>query len=140
MRVQQLTRAVEKGARESVGTLVLEPGRGVSGDYRSIKDGSVSLLSSEAEQAIRSAGGLCTDRFSANVFTGGLDYSALRVGMRLQIADCILQISRVGKPCFQACGLVQNQAVCPLPLSCAFADVVSGGVIHSGDPIEVVKE
>ncbi len=127
MRIRQLTLAKEKGRRESVDALILVSGRGVSGDYRSAKDGSVSLLSSEAEQAIRAAGGLCTDRFSANIFTFDVDYAKLRVGTRLQVGECILEISRVGKPCFQACSLVQSQAVCPLPLSCVFANVVSGG-------------
>ncbi len=140
MRIGQLTLAKKKGHRESVDALILEHGRGVLDDYRSAKDGSVSLLSSEAAQAIRASGGLCTDRFSANIFTFGVDYANLRVGTRLRIGKCVLEISRVGKPCFQACNLVQNQAMCPLLLSCAFANIVSGGTIHSGAPIEVVNE
>lgn len=138
MRIQKLTLSKEKGKRENADTLTLERDRGVPDDYRSAKDGSVSLLSSEAEQKIRAAGGLCTDRFSANIFTVGVDYAALRVGMRLQIGQCTLEISRVGKPCFESCGLIQNQAICPLPLSCAFSVVVCGGTLRPGDPIEVI--
>jgi len=140
MRVRQLTLAKEKGRRETVDTLLLAGGRGVSGDYRSEKDGSVSLLSSEAEQEIRASGGLCTNRFSANIFTEGLEYATLRVGTRLRAGPCTLEISRVGKPCFEACGLVQNKAACPLPRNCAFARVVSGGTLHCGDPVEVIEQ
>lgn len=140
MRVRQLTLAKEKGRREIVDTLSLLSGLGVSGDYRSEKDGSVSLLSGEAEAEIRASGGLCTDRFSANIFTDGLEYAALHTGTRLRAGPCTLEISRIGKPCFEACGLVQNKAACPLPRNCAFARVVSGGTLHSGDPIEVIEQ
>ncbi len=140
MRVRQLTIAKRKGNRETVDTLLLIRGFGVSGDYRSEKDGSVSLLSSEAEQKIRTAGGLCTARFSANIFTEGLDYAMLRAGTRLAIGECVLTITKAGKPCYEACPLRQNGKTCPLPESCAFADVVSGGALCTGDSIEVIKK
>ncbi len=90
-----------------------------------------------AEQAVRSAGGLCTDSFSANVLTAGLDYAALRVGTRLFIGRCSVEIVRVGKPCYAECSLVRSRAVCPLPKSCAFAKVVAGGDVHTNDPIGI---
>jgi hypothetical protein len=47
MRAERLTLARKKGAQAIVDTLTLERGLGVRGDYRSAKDGSVSLLSGE---------------------------------------------------------------------------------------------
>ena len=135
MRAERLTRAAAKGARDMVGKLTLDAKEGVLGDYKSAQDGSVSLLSGEAEARIRAAGGLCTDRFSANIVTRGLDYSKLRAGSRLSIGETELEIARVGKSCFAACALFQQGEPCPLPASCAFAYVRRSGKIRAGDEI-----
>lgn len=135
MRAERLTRAPEGGERVSADMLVLDESLGVLDDRRSAKDGSVSLLSGEAEKRIRSAGGLCTDRFSANIVTVGLDYAILRAGSRLKIGETELEITRIGKPCFETCALMKRGETCPLPASCAFARVVRGGTIRTHDKI-----
>ena len=135
MRVERLTRAPESGERTDVSELSLAEHFGVFNDRKSAKDGSVSLLSGEAEARIRAAGGLCTDRFSANIVTRGLDYSKLRAGSRLSIGETELEIARVGKSCFAACALFQQGEPCPLPASCAFAYVRRSGKIRAGDEI-----
>ena len=136
MRTERLTRAVEKGAREMVGKLTLDVEKGVLGDYKSAKNGSVSLLSSEAEADIRQAGGLCTARFAANILTSGLDYARLSAGARLTIGAAELEITRVGKSCYEACALNRLGETCALPGNCAFARVLRGGVICAGDELE----
>ncbi|MEZ4508190.1 MAG: hypothetical protein R2881_00610 [Eubacteriales bacterium] len=60
MRTHRLTRAPNGAPRETVSSLQLDERLGVVGDHKSEKDGSVSLLSREAEEQIRSLGGLCT--------------------------------------------------------------------------------
>ncbi len=140
MRIERLTRAVKKGVRETVGTLTLDPALGVVGDCRSAADGSVSLLSGEAERAVRDAGGLCGARFAANLVTGGLDYALLRAGTRLRAGACEITIVRAGKPCYDECPLKRNGATCPLPGSCAFARVLRGGELRTGDTIAVIEE
>lgn len=135
MRAERLTRAPERGERIFVDSLLLDERFGVANDHYSAKDGSVSLLSSEAEERIRAAGGLCTGRFAANIMTSGLDYSALRAGTRLKIGETELEITRVGKPCFEACALMKRGETCPLPTSCAFARVLRDGVLRQFDEI-----
>lgn len=136
MRTERLTRAVEKGAREMVGKLTLDAEKGVLGDYKSEQDGSVSLLSCEAEREIRQSGGLCTKKFSANIVTSGLDYALLAEGTRLGAGDgCVLEITRVGKPCYDECAIHRENAECPLPKNCAFARVSRGGILRAGDEI-----
>lgn len=135
MRAERLTRAAEGGERVCVDSLSLDARFGVAEDRRSAKDGSVSLLSGEAEHQIRAAGGLCSDRFSANILTIGLDYAALQEGTRLKIGETELEITRVGKPCFEACVLMKEGETCPLPKNCAFARVLCGGVLRQYDPI-----
>ncbi len=135
MRAERLTIAPDNGARKTVESLALDPRSGVAGDYRSARDGSVSLLSGEAAEEIASLGGLCTGRFMANIITRGLDYAVLETGVRLTIGACELEIDRVGKPCYEICTLVKNGERCPLPVNCAFARIIRGGNIYSNDEI-----
>ena len=135
MRTQRLTRAPEGVSRETVESLLLDERIGVIGDHRSAKDGSVSLLSGEAEESIRSLGGLCTGKFAANIVTEGLDYARLAAGTRLMIGFCALEITRAGKPCYETCEIAQSGETCPLPKNCAFARVLRGGEIHTQNQI-----
>ncbi len=135
MHAERLTLAPESGAREAAESLTLDERHGVIGDRRSARDGSVSLLSAEAEDEITALGGLCTARFMANIVTRGLDYAALKAGMRLTVGPSELEIIRVGKPCYEACALSRSAERCELLRSCAFARVVRGGSIHSHDAI-----
>ncbi|MEA4913582.1 MAG: MOSC domain-containing protein [Christensenella sp.] len=137
MRTQRLTRARKSAPRETVELLLLDGRLGVIGDDKSAKDGSVSLLSGEAEERIADLGGLCTGKFSANIVTNGLDYALLLTGMRLEIGSCELEITRVGKSCYEACAIVQAGETCPLPKNCAFARVLSGGEIRTNDEITI---
>lgn len=140
MRAERLTIAPADGERRAAETLLLDVRLGVAGDRRSVKDGSVSLLSGEAEEVIRSLGGLCTDRFMGNIVTQGLDYKSLAPGDRLSAGGCELEITRVGKPCFEACALARSGEICPLPKSCAFARVLRGGEIRAGDELNIGGE
>ena len=137
MRTQRLTCSQQSAPRETVASLLLDEHLGVVGDHKSAKDGSVSLLSGEAERQIRSLGGLCTARFAANIVTDGLDYASLSPGAQLIIGSCSLEITRVGKPCYEACALAQSGETCPLPQNCAFARVRCGGEIHTHDEITI---
>ena len=135
MRTHRLTRALKDASRESVDTLSLYEHLGVIGDCKSEKDGSVSLLTREAEEQIRDLGGLCTAKFAANIVTEGLDYTLLSVGTRLAIGISEIEITRVGKPCYEACAIAQSGETCPLPKNCAFARVLRGGEIYVHDEI-----
>jgi hypothetical protein len=135
MRAERLTRAPLEGGRADEPSLALDERLGVLNDRKSAKDGSVSLLSGEAEETIRAAGGLCTDRFAANIVTSALDYADLREGTRLKIGETELEITRVGKSCFAECALFLQGEPCPLPRSCAFARVLHGGAIRQFDEI-----
>ena len=136
MRAQRLTRAHEDAPRETVERLTLDERLGVVGDYKSEKDGSVSLLSSEAEERIRGLGGLCTGKFAANIVTDGLDFSRLITGTRLIVGTCELELTRVGKPCYEDCAILQRGETCPIPQNCAFARVTRGGEIRINDEIK----
>lgn len=135
MRAQRLTRAQKDAPRETVEMLTLDERLGVVGDHKSEKDGSVSLLSREAEEHIRGFGGHCTAKFAANIVTDGLDFSRLITGTRLIVGGCELELTRVGKPCYEDCAILQRGETCPIPQNCAFARVTRGGEIHTNDEI-----
>lgn len=137
MRAERLTRAPEGGVRVDATSLLLDARCGVVGDCKSARDGSVTLLSGEAEAQIRNLGGLCTGKFAANIVTSGLDYALLREGSRLDIGTCELEITRVGKPCYEDCTLSQSGETCPLPKSCAFARILCGGELGQFDAITI---
>ena len=65
MRAHRLTRAPKDAPRETVDTLTLDEHLGVVGDHKCEKDGSVTLFSREAEERVRTLGGLCTAKFAA---------------------------------------------------------------------------
>ena len=138
MRTHRLTRAPQDALRVSVDALLLDEQHGVTGDHKSAKDGSVSLLGREAEEQIRDLGGLCTAKFAANIVTDGLDYTQLSIGSRLAIGKSELEITRVGKPCYEACTIAQSDETCPLPKNCAFARVVRGGELRINDKITII--
>lgn len=137
MRVERLTIHPDGGARETVRTLTLDTARGVIGDRKSARDGLVGLASAGAERTARELNGLCAARFAANVSTDGLDYALLCAGTRLAIGDCEVEIVRVGKGCFDECPLVRAQTRCLLPKNCAFARVLRGGTVTTGDELRL---
>lgn len=137
MRTHRLTHAPKDAPRETVNSLQLDERLGVVGDHKSEKDGSVSLLSREAEEKIRDLGGLCIARFAANIVTDGLDFSRLTVGARLNIGACELTLTRVGKRCYEDCDIMKRGKTCPIPQNCAFARVTRGGEIQNNDKITI---
>ena len=137
MRTHRLTRAPNGAPRETVSSLQLDERFGVVGDYKSEKDGSVSLLSREAEEQIRSLSGLCTAKFAANIVIDGLDFSRLTVGAKLHVGNCELTLTRVGKTCYEDCDIVKRGETCPIPQNCAFARVTRGGEIRDNDKITI---
>ena len=96
----------------------------------------LSLADGAALLEARMLPGLCTQRFSAELITEGLDYKTLSSCSRLTIGETELEISAAGKRCFDECVIHQAGEVCPLPSHCAFARVVQGGQIRAGMIIE----
>jgi MOSC domain-containing protein YiiM len=113
---------------------------GISSDFRS-GNGSrqLSLLSAETEDIMEKMGkpGLCMKKFMGNILTRNLSYSRLKTGTTLKLGDAVLEITEVGKECFEECSLIQSKSFCPLVNNCAFARVVQDGEIIPGTIIEI---
>lgn len=98
----------------------------------------ISLMAGELLPEIRNLGGHCTSRFKADMETNGLDYSALSVGTRLKTGTAVIEITAVGKRCFEECPIRQKGEQCPLPRHCAFGRVAEDGEISVGDEMVVL--
>ena len=92
----------------------------------------ISLADGAALLEARTLPGLCTQRFDADIITEGLNYLNLLTGSCLHIGDVELEISAAGKRCFDECVIHQAGNICPIPNNCAFARVLSEGIIKAG--------
>ena len=116
-----------RGEGQSADAAYLLPGVGLRGGPPPKKaDRELSLLAAETLPGLRQRGGLCIARFHAELITEGVDYTARLPGERLRLGDALIQITFVGKKRFDEC---------PLPNSCAFAQVVAEGTIAIGDEL-----
>lgn len=116
---------------------------GLEGDAHAGKwHRQVSLLANESVNKMREQGveGLCTGRFAENITTEGLELWQFKVGTRLKIGETIQEISQIGKECHHGCAIKQMVGECVMPKEGIFTRVIQGGIIKTGDLIEVVEE
>ena len=97
----------------------------------------VSLLAQESIDKMRRKGLALKDGdFAENIVTRGIDLVALPVGTGLALGEVRLEITQIGKECHQRCAIYEQAGDCVMPTEGVFARVVTGGVLHAGDPIE----
>lgn len=120
----------------AVKTAYAVKGTGLRGGAPCSKPGrELSLMAGELLPDLRLLDGLCTARYSANITTLGLDYTACKPGSRFSVGGAVLELTAIGKRCFDECPIRQRGERCPLPTHCAFAKVVTEGSLSVGDVI-----
>ncbi len=132
---------IRKGKGERVNALSARADRekGIEGSMPpKTPERQISLMAGELLPEIRNMGGHCTSRFEADIETKELDYSALSVGTRLKTGTAVIEITAVGKRCFDDCPIRQRGERCPLPRHCAFGRITEDGEITVGDEIVVL--
>lgn len=118
---------------------VLVEGQGIAGNANQGGRRQVTILEREVWEALmRQLGAeLPTSRRRANLVISGLAL-ADTLGRELRIGECVLRISGETKPCQQmeaaATGL--REAMYPEWRGGAFAQVIRGGELRVGDPVE----
>lgn len=101
----------------------------------------VSLLSYEAIEAFKADGADVHDgSFGENIIVEGIDWDKLSPGVRLSCADAVLEITQIGKECHSHCEIFKKMGVCIMPKKGVFAKVIKGGIIHSGDKIDIIDK
>ncbi len=132
--IKRLERSIEKGTPNEVAAqLTLVEGLGIAGDrFSNGGERQICMLDADSETAARAQRGLCSKKFTANLLTDGLDYAALRVGDRLQVADAVIELTKVKKDCYPDCPIPSENRPCAFVDNVAYAKVAQGGVIACG--------
>ncbi len=79
--------------------------------------------------------GFCAKKFKGDIETTGVDYTKIKKGDLVKIGTATLEITIVGKKCWEDCPLNINNNPCKLPLHTAFAKVIKEGYINKEDNI-----
>ncbi|MHB0997093.1 MAG: MOSC domain-containing protein [Elusimicrobiales bacterium] len=75
--------------------------------------------------------------YAENITTEGLALADLKIGDKLRVGKtAVLQISKIGKECHSRCAIYHQVGDCIMPKKGVFAEVLAGGEIAVGDPIE----
>jgi len=100
----------------------------------------VSLLAEESIDKMRAAGlNVGPGDFAENLTTRGVDLLALPLGTQLRIGSTVLlALTQHGKECHSRCAIYYQAGDCVMPKEGVFAEVVEGGEVAVGDPIEVL--
>ena len=117
---------------------VLVKDHGIEGDAHAGRwHRQVSLLSAEKIEAFRQKGAeVGYGDFGENLIVEGFDFRTLPVGTRFRIGDAVLEMTQIGKECHSHCTIYKQMGDCIMPREGVFAEVIEGGEIRVGDPVE----
>jgi len=144
-RLIAVCKSKEKGTKkEVVADSILRKDYGLTGDAHADcgTHRQVSLLAIESINKMRSLGfDVSPGDFAENLTTEGIDLVSLPVGIRLSAGDeIILEISQIGKECHAGCAIYRQTGKCIMPREGVFAKVIRGGLVRTGDPINVKSD
>lgn len=132
----------QKGAgKYSVASAELMAQEGLGGDHHAgLKPHrQVSLFAVETLHEINNAGIVVTaEELSANLLTEGIAIDTLAAGTKLKIGTAIIEISEARKPCGSLTKIDKRLPKATYLRCGQFGRVLTGGVIHAGDSIEII--
>ena len=79
--------------------------------------------------------------FAENIATTGIDWAAQPIGQQVKLGhDTLLEITQIGKECHKKCAIFYRTGDCIMPKEGVFAKVLKGGIIKTGDIVELVDK
>lgn len=138
-RIIALSTSDTKGTRKSnVPQIRLLENWGMEGDaHAGDWHRQISLLGMESIEKIHALG--LTDvgpgDFAENITTASIDLLNLNIGDHLQMGECELEITQIGKECHARCAIYLQVGDCVMPREGLFARVIRGGLLRVGDPV-----
>lgn len=126
-------------AKHPVELIELKKRHGILGDaHAGDWHRQVSLLATESVDKMRRIfPDIPVGAFAENILTEGLQLSALPVGTKLAVGECLLEITQIGKECHKDCAVRRQVGDCVMPREGAFAIVLTEGTIRAGDTIRI---
>lgn len=112
--------------------------KGILGDSHALGgDRQISILNADTRSKIDNEiiSGLCTIRFHENITVEGLELDKLFPGQQLSIGDAIIEISSMGKRCFEDCTVYKEKKGCSLSVDVIFGKVLESGMVILEDKI-----
>ncbi|MDR2104477.1 MAG: molybdenum cofactor biosynthesis protein [Deferribacteraceae bacterium] len=102
----------------------------------------VSLLAQESIDKIRAKGvDVSGGAFAENITTWGVDIPNAKVGEHILLDTGVeLVVSQIGKVCHARCSIYKLSGDCVMPREGIFAEVLKGGEIRVGSPVETVAK
>jgi MOSC domain-containing protein YiiM len=132
----------KKGERKTpVKAVTLRENHGIVGDaHAGDWHRQVSLLAEESIEKMRRLGlDVASGDFAENITTSGIELVSLPIGTRLQVGQTLLEITQIGKECHTRCAIFYQAGDCVMPKEGVFAKVITGGVIHPQDEVQVIS-
>ena len=132
--------STKKGTRKvPQESIRLEVGLGVAGDaHAGAWHRMVSLLPEESVDEMRELlPKLAAGDFAENILTRGLSLKDLPVGTVLEVGECELAMTQIGKKCHSDCEIHRITGKCVMPTDGVFAVVTRGGTVRPGDLIRI---
>lgn len=132
--------STKKGTRKvPQESIRLEVGLGVAGDaHAGAWHRMVSLLPEESVDEMRELlPKLAAGDFAENILTRGLSLKDLPVGTVLEVGECELAMTQIGKKCHSDCEIHRITGKCVMPTDGVFAVVMRGGTVRPGDPVRI---
>jgi TatD DNase family protein len=122
-----------------VGEAELIERHGIRGDaHAGAWHRQVSLLALQKIDAFRALGAKVDfGAFGENIVAEGIDFASLPAGTLLRCGDAVLEITQIGKECHNHCAIFKRMGDCIMPHEGVFARVIKGGMIKTGDAIDV---
>ena len=132
----------KKGTKkQAIASGLLKEDYGLIGDAHAgyLPNRQVSLLAIESIDKMRHLGlKLSPGDFAENITIEGTDLCHLPIGTRILVGnEVVLEVTQIGKECHTACAIRRQVGQCIMPKEGVFARVVRGGLVKSGDKIEI---
>ena len=127
--------------KKNVGEAILKVGFGLEGDaHGGDWHRMVSLLGVESIRKMTDKGvDVGPGDFAENLTTEGLELFTLPLGTKLKIGETSIgEVTQIGKECHTKCAIFKQLGECVMPKEGIFIRLLEGGMVRSGDSIEVM--
>jgi MOSC domain-containing protein YiiM len=132
-KILSLNISEKKGEQKHpVESLELKVDHGIVGDAHAGNwHRQISMLANEDVQTMQGKGiELGFGDFAENLTTEGIDLCLLPLGTRLQLGECEVEVTQIGKECHHGCAVFQIVGDCVMPRKGIFVKVLKGGMIN----------
>ena len=128
--------------KHRVSEAYLKEGFGIEGDAHAGNwHRQISILSFEAIEAERKKGIECEfGAFGENLVFEGAALRDIPVGSRIELGECELKVTQLGKACHSHCAIYEKTGECIMPREGIFAVVLEEGTARPGDLVEVLPD